>query len=166
MKKLFYLAAIACMALLSSCEGIDADHTGDDTGNLYGIWQLTTKNEITKDSEGKTTSTKEVDYTKVHFYLTFGEFPFPHAIAKKGSLSSFDLDDVDVDAVKFSYNADEKKIYFPKTIWLSDEILTYNMLLKGTFDVLELTKNKFVIQQTVLNTTTIYSYQKQNNSNE
>ena len=166
MNKFFYLIAIACMALFSSCEGNDVDHTGDNTGNLYGVWQLTTKSEVTTDSEGKTTSTEEVDYTKVHFYLTFGEFPFPHVVAKKGSLSSLDLDDVDVDAVKFTYNTDEKKINFQKTIWLSDEFFTYNMLLKGTFDVLELTKNNFVIQQTILNTTTTYTYLKQSTSNE
>jgi len=160
MKKLIYLAAIACMALFVSCEKVS--HTGDETGNLYGIWALTTKTTITQDSEGNTTS-QEVDYTKNHFYLVFSEFPFPNAVGKKGSLSNLDLDDVDVDAVKFSYNAEQNKINFDGTIWLSDDVLTRNMLLTGTFNVSELTQNKFVIQQTVGNLTTVYSYVKQKN---
>ena len=156
MKKIFYLVAIACMALFTSCEKEGVPHTGDDTGNLYGIWALTTKTTITQTSEGNTTN--EVDYTKCHFYLAFGEIPFPHVIAKKGSFTDLDLDDVDVDAVRFSYNSDDKKITFKKMIWLSDEVLKYNMILDGTFDVSTLTKDKFVIQQTIGKETIVYTY--------
>ena len=160
MKKLFYLAAIACMALFSSCEKEGVPHTGDDTGNLYGVWALTTKTTITKASDG-TVTTNEVDYTKCHFYLAFSEFPFPHFIAKKGSFTDFDLDDVDVNAGRFSYNSDSKKITFKKNVWLSDEVLKYNMILDGTLDVAELSSKKFVIQQTIGGTTTVYSYIRQ-----
>ena len=89
----------------------------------------------------------ETDYSGVHFYLALGEFPFPHAIAKKGSFTDFDLDDVDVDAVGITYNEDQKKISFKKKIWLSDSFLQYNMILDGTLDVLELTDKNFVIRK-------------------
>lgn len=160
MKKLIYLAIIACTALFASCEKEGVTHTGDETGNLYGIWALTTKTTITKASDGSAT-TQETDYTSNHFYLALSEFPFPHAIAKKGSFTDLDLDDVDVDAVRFTYNAEENKITFKKTIWLSDEALMRNMILTGTFEVPKLTENEFVIQQTVGNVTTVYSYKKQ-----
>ena len=160
MKKLIYLAIIACTALFASCEKEGVTHTGDETGNLYGIWALTTKTTITKASDGSAT-TQETDYTSNHFYLALSEFPFPHAIAKKGSFTDLDLDDVDVKAAQFTYNSEESKITFKKTIWLSDEALMRNMILTGTFEVPKLTENEFVIQQTVGNVTTVYSYKKQ-----
>ena len=162
MKRVIYLAAIACMALFASCEKEDVvSHTGDETGTLYGIWTLTTKSEITQKSNGEQ-EVDEVDYRSCHVYLSLGEFPFPHAIAKKGSFTQFDLDDVDVDAVGFTYNAEQKKISFKKTLWLSDDFLTYNMILSGTYDITELTKTKLVLQQKEFTGTTIaYTYQKE-----
>lgn len=162
MKRIIYLAAIACMALFVSCEKEDVvSHTGDETGTLYGIWTLTTKSEITQKSDGGQEA-DEVDYRSRHFYLSLSEFPFPHAIAKKGSFTQFDLDDVDVDAVEFTYNAEQKKISFKKTLWLSDDFLTYNMILSGTYDITELTKTKLVLQQKEFTGTTIaYTYQKE-----
>ena len=150
MKKYLIIAAAACLALLSSCaKGVS--HTGDETGTLYGIWTLTTK---------------DTDYTNVHFYLSLSEFPIPHAVAKKGSLTAFDLDDVDVDINRFTYNADQKKISFTKILSLTDG-LTYNMTLLGTFDVTELTKTKFVIKQKdVLGITTVYTYTKEAEDNK
>lgn len=162
MKRFFYLAAIACMALFASCEKEGVSHTGDETGELYGIWTLTTKSEITQKSDGGQ-DVKDVDYRSHHFYLSLSEFPFPHAIAKKGSFTQFDLDDVDVDAVAFTYNADQKKISFKKTLWLSDDLLTYNMRLSGTYDITELTKTQLVLQQKESLTGVIiaYTYQKE-----
>lgn len=162
MKKFFYLAmaAAACIALFASCEREDLNHTGDDTGNLYGVWALTTKTTVTRSSDGTTTS-KDVDYSPCHFYLVFSEFPFPHVVAKKGSLSALDLDDVDVDAVGFAYDAESKTLAFKKMLWLSDDLLTYNMTLSGTFEVTELSEKKLVIQQTLNSLTTVYSYQKE-----
>lgn len=160
MKKTIILAAIACVALLTSCEKQDVPHTGDLTGNIYGIWALNTRTETIQGSNGA--ETKDYDYTKVHFYLALSEFPIPHAIAKKGSFTDLDLDDVDVDGTTFTFNADQKKILFNKLIWLSDEALTYNMRLSGTFDVLELTDKTLVISQNeaLLNRTITYSFKK------
>jgi len=161
MRKFLFAAALACMALFTSCEKEGVSHTGDTSGNLYGVWALDTKTETIQSSDEQ--STDKVDYSSVHFYLALGEFPFPHAIAKKGSFTDFDLDDVDVDAVSFTYNADEKKISFKKTLWLSDNLLTYNMILSGTFDVLELTDKKLVLEQeeAIINKTTTYSFHRQ-----
>lgn len=159
MKKIFYLAAIACMTLFASCEKEGVTHTGDFSGDLYGVWALTTKSTVAQQSDG-TTTTKDVDYTSRHFYLVFSEFPFPHAVAKKGSLSAFDLDDVDVDAVRFSYNSNDKLLNFEKTIWLSDGLLTYNMILSGKFEVKELSASRLIIQQTAGDVTTVYTYQR------
>lgn len=162
MKKLFMAAAIACLALFTSCENQLVDHTGDLSGNLNAVWQLGAKTEIVATSDGKQT-TNEADYTSVHFYLALGEFPFPHAIAKKGSFTALDLNDVDVDACRYTYNADKAQISFNKLLWLT-EGLSYSMSITGTYDVLELTEQTFVIQQkvTVLNTTTttIYAFKK------
>lgn len=46
MKTKLLMAAIACIALFSSCDKQGVPHTGDDTGNLYGIWQLDKKTEV------------------------------------------------------------------------------------------------------------------------
>jgi len=160
MKKYYLIAAIACIALLTSCEQEDLPHTGDISGTLYGIWALNTKTETIQTSEG--VQTGKYDYSDVHFYLSLSELPVPCAIAKKGSFTDFDLDDVDVDAVTFTFNADQKKLTFNKMLWLSDELLTYNMILKGTFDVLELTDKNLVLQQEdkLLGKTTTYSYSR------
>ena len=160
MKKPFLLAVIVCLALFTSCEKQGVPHTGDLTGNIYGIWQLTQKSEAIQTSEG--VDKKDYDYTKVHFYLALAEFPIPHAIAKKGSFTDLDLDDVDVDGSTFTFNAEQKKISFKKILWLTDELLTYSMLLSGTFDLLELTDNTFVIQQEepLIKRTVTYTYTK------
>ena len=160
MKKTFLLAVIVCLALFTSCEKQGVPHTGDLTGNIYGIWQLTQKSEAIQTSEG--VDKKDYDYTKVHFYLALAEFPIPHAIAKKGSFTDLDLDDVDVDGSTFTFNAEQKKISFKKILWLTDELLAYSMLLSGTFDVLELTDNTFVIQQEepLIKRTVTYTYTK------
>lgn len=153
MKKLFLMAAVACLALFVSCEK-GVEHTGDSTGGLYGVWALKTKTEITHKTDGDVT--KEVDYSGVHFYLTLSEFPFPHAFGKKAS-----FDDVDVDAVTFTYNEAQKKISFKEAIWLS-EGLTYHMILSGTFDVVELTDKTLVLRydDNIAKVSTIYAYER------
>ena len=158
MKRLLFIAAI--VALFASCEKEGVPHTGDVSGNLYAVWTLKTKTVVTQTNNGP--ETVDADYTNNHFYVAFGEFPFPHAIAKKGSFTNFDLSDVDVDAVRFTFNADQRQISFLSRLWLSDDVLTKNMILDGTFDVLELTDQKFVIRQknSLLKTTTTYSYIK------
>ncbi len=188
MKKILYAALAACVVMFSSCEAEGILETGDQTEeqpeeqvkeqtevqtgdqageqteeqtekqtvSLYGIWALDSKTEVTTDSKGKEKSSK-VDYSRFHFYLVFGD-PYL-ALAKKGSLSNFDLDDVDVDGTHFSYDNSKKKIRFNDTLWLS-EGLFYHMRLSGTYDVIELSENKLVIQQEVLGVKTIFSYHR------
>ena len=90
MKRLLYLAAIACITLFAACEKAETDTPIDEeqqeveiTGDLYGIWALTTKSETYPNSEGPQAVYNE-DYTPYHFYLALSEFPFPHAIVKEG----------------------------------------------------------------------------------
>ena len=159
MKKFFFAAALACLALLVSCQE-SVPHTGDDTGALYGVWALKTRTNTVTNSDGTVTD-NAVDYSDVHFYLTLSEFPFPHALAKKGSFTDLDLDDVDVDGVIFTYNKDKKQISFQKRLWLT-EGLKYSMELSGTYDVVELTDKTLVLRQesSLLRTVTTYTYQR------
>ena len=158
MKKLLFFAAVACLALFSSCEKQGIDHTGDLTGAIYGVWALDSKTTTTKDSDGEEVQ-DEVDYSSFHFYLSLSEPRL--AIAKKGSFTQLDLDDVDVDSAQFSFNKDKKQISFDDTLWLSEGLL-YHMRLNGVYDVLELTDTKLVIQQEALGVKTSYSYHRNN----
>lgn len=156
MKKLLFAAAIACLALFTSCERQGVDHTGDLSGNLYGVWALDSKTTITTDSNGKEVR-DEVDYSSFHFYLALSEPRL--AIAKKGSFTQLDLDDVDVDGAQFSYNASKHQISFDDTLWLS-EGLFYHMKLYGLYEILELSDTKLVFQQATIAGTTIFSYHR------
>ena len=148
MKRCLYLAAIACIAIFASCER-EAINTQPEeetqqaelNGNLYGVWALVLKSETDPGSEDPQANYSE-DYTSCHFYLALSEFPFPHAIAKKGSFSAFDLDDVDVDAVSITYDQETHQINFSKTLWLSADLLTHNMRLSGKFDITELSDTR------------------------
>ena len=62
----------------------------------------------------------------------------------------------------FSYNENLKKISFNKQIWLSDDLLKYNMLLSGTFDIVELNDKILALQQEngLLGVTTTYTYER------
>ena len=142
MKKLFFAAVIACLAF-TSCGVSKVGHTGDLTGSIYGIWALESRN--------------QVDYSGVHFYLSLSEPRI--ALAKKGSFTQFDLKDVDVDGSQFSYNAAKKQIGFTKTLWLT-EGLKYEMRLSGTYDILEMTRKKLVIQKESMGVKTIYSFRR------
>ena len=156
MKRLLF--AVLAAALLISCEKENVIHTGDITGSLYGIWQLDTKTVVYNSGNNEKSDVK--DYSNAHFYLSLSEPRL--ALAKKGSFTNLDLDDVDVDATTFSFNAEQRSLSFDDILWLSDEVLTYNMILKGKFDVLELTDTKLVISQKDLTakTTTVYTYHR------
>ena len=142
MKKLLFAAVIACLAL-TSCGVSNVRHTGDLTGSIYGLWALDSKN--------------QVDYSGVHFYLSLSEPRI--ALAKKGSFTQLDLKDVDVDGSQFSYNATKKQIGFTKTLWLT-EGLQYEMRLSGTYNILEMTRTKLVIQKESMGVKTIYSFRR------
>ena len=135
MKNFIYMAAIACLALFTSCEKQGVDHTGDQTGKLYGRWVLETKHVVTESTtEGETsTDTKDTDYSNDHFFMGIGEFPFPHAMVKEGSLLTFDIDHVD--GTKITYNSELKKISFLETLYLLRG--THSLRLHGTYDVVE-----------------------------
>ena len=143
MKKFLFAAVFACLALFTSCGVSRVSHTGDLSGNIYGVWALESRN--------------QVDYSGVHFYLSLSEPCI--ALAKKGSFTQFDLRDVDVDGAQFSYNASKKQISFTKTLWLTQG-LQYEMRLSGTYKVLEMTRTKLVLQKESLGGRTVYSFRR------
>ena len=153
MKKLLFAAVIACLAF-TSCGVSNVHHTGDLTGSIYGIWALDSK---TVAPAGAVGNGNRVDYSGVHFYLSLSEPRI--ALAKKGSFTQLDLKDVDVDGAQFSYNATKKQIGFTKTLWLT-EGLQYEMRLSGTYQVLEMTHSKLVIQKESAGVRTIYSFRR------
>ena len=65
---------------------------------------------------------------------------------------------MDVKGTLYVYNADQRKIDFKDRVRLLDEGFSYDMNLKGVFDVLELTDKTFVISQKddLLDRTTVY----------
>ncbi len=143
MKKILFVAVIACMALFTSCGVSNVGHTGDLTGSIYGVWALDSRD--------------QVDYSGVHFYLSLSEPRI--ALAKKGSFTQFDLKDVDVDGSQFSFNASKKLISFKKVLWLTQG-LRYEMRLSGTYKVLEMTRTKLVIQKDSMGGRTTYSFHR------
>ena len=137
---LFFCAAL----LLPSCtKGVE--HTGDNTGNLYGNWVLDTKTVTTPSSSGAGPADQvtETSFVNDHFFLCFVE---PQLVfGKEGTLLTFDIDDVD--AGKFSYNAELSKITFEKVILLSTGFPPRIMNLLGTYDVKELTETRLVLSK-------------------
>ena len=172
MRKMKSLAAclLACAAFLfpSCTKGVD--HTGDDTGTLYGNWVLDTKTVITPSTtDSGANQVTETDFTNAHFYLCLAEPQL--AFGKEGTLLTFDIDDVD--AGRFVYNADKQKITFEKAILLSTGFPPRIMNLFGTYDVTELNESRLVLtkaEKVTIETfnyeqTTVYSFHRlvQNN---
>ena len=146
MKKLVFAAAIACLSLFASCEKQGVEHTGDDSGILYGTWALDTKTVMTETTNnGKTDqNTEETSFSTDRFFLYLYEPRL--AFGQEGTLLTFDIDDVD--AVPFSYNAELKQLSFDKMIRLSKGLLgAKTMTLYGTYDILELTNEKLELYQ-------------------
>lgn len=156
MKKSLFAALIACLTVFTSCGVLRVNHTGDLTGAIYGVWALDSKAVVPANSIGNN-SRNQVDYSGVHFYLSLSEPRI--ALAKKGSFTQLDLKDVDVDGSQFSYNASKKLISFTKTLWLTQG-LQYEMRLSGTYNVLEMTRTKLVIQKDAMGVRTIYSFRR------
>ena len=149
MKIFKFLAAslLACAALVfTSCDK-GVTNTGDFTGNLYGVWQLDTK---TVDRETETLT----DVNGEHIYLWLTSFRV--AIAKKGSLFALDFKNMKVDGEVYSYNDVKHQISFKEPV----NGLFSIMRLSGTYDVLELSKDRLVISQVVGKKTTTYTYHK------
>lgn len=156
MKKILFVAVIACLTLFTSCGVASVNHTGDLSGAIYGVWALDSKTVAPAGLAGNVAG-NQVDYSGVHFYLSLSEPRI--ALAKKGSFTQLDLKDVDVDGAQFSYNATKKMISFTKTLWLTQG-LQYEMRLSGTYSVLEMTRTKLVIQKESMGVKTIYSFRR------
>ena len=141
---------LACAALLfTSCEK-GVTNTGDLTGNIYGIWQLDSKT-VNRETE------KVTDFTSEHFYLCLNSIRM--AFGKTGSLTGLDLDHVDVDFSWYSYNDQKHQISFDDPIILRQGLKEV-MNVYGTYDVLELSKDKLVITKEVGSSITTYTFRK------
>ena len=153
MKKFFCitLTALCAILLFSSCDK-GVTNTGDYSGNIYGVWQLDSK---TVDKE----TVKTTDFTSEHFYLCLNQIR--RAFGKTGSLTGFDLDHVDVDFSWYAYNDQKKQISFDNPIVMMQGLREV-MRISGTYDVLELSKDKLVISQysKLTGKTTTYSFHK------
>ena len=138
----FAASLVACAALVfpSCTKGVE--HTGDETGTLYGRWALDSKTVATPTETGETQVT-ETSFANDHFFLCLVDPQL--AFGKEGTLLTFDIDDVD--ACRFSYNAQQSKISFEEIILLSTGFPPRTMRLFGTFDVLKLTDTELVISQ-------------------
>ena len=156
MRRMLFVAVIACMAVLTSCGVNRVSHTGDLTGSIYGVWALESKSVGPANTVGQDAQ-NQVDYSAVHFYLSLSEPRI--ALAKKGSFTQFDLDDVDVDGAQFSFNAAKKRISFTKTLWLTQG-LQYEIRLSGTYNVVEMSRTKLVLQKEALGVRTVYSFRR------
>ena len=141
---------MACAALLfTSCEK-GVTNTGDMTGNIYGIWQLESKT-VNRQTERVT------DFTSEHFYLCLNQLRM--AFGKTGALTGFDLDHVDVDFSWYAYNETKHQISFDDPIILRQGLKEV-MNVYGTYDVLELSKDKLVITKEVGSKITTYAFHK------
>ena len=161
MRNFLYMAAIACLALFSSCE--KQGNTGDSAAELYGRWVLDSKDVVTVNGTDDPVS-ESTDFTEDRFFLGIGEFPIPFAAAKEGTLITFDIDDVD--ATEITYDSKAKQISFIETLYLLKR--GHTMRLHGTYDV-ALKKNNMTLHQektvtfgTLIDTkqTTTYSFHR------
>ena len=159
---------VAAIALLPvACDKENNPDTNDHAGTLYGTWKLDTKTvETTTTSNGKTDSNKDVtDFTGDHFLLRLTDFFM--AFGQEGSVLTFDIDDLD--GVIYTYDSDLKQISFKKVIYLHKGFLNSKVMeLYGKYEVIELTKEKLILQQAksvtlkgdTTKTITVYSFHK------
>ena len=148
--KVFAASLLACAALVfTSCDK-GVTNTGDLSGNIYGIWQLESKT-VNRQTERVT------DFTSEHFYLCLNQLRM--AFGKTGALTGFDLDHVDVDFSWYAYNETKHQISFDDPIILTQGLKEV-MNVYGTYDVLELSKDKLVITKEVGSSITTYSFRK------
>lgn len=133
MRRMIFMAAVACLALFVSCEKQSVEHTGDPTGKLYGTWVLDTKNVVSETTtNGKSEQDRiNTDFTDGSFYLLLAK--------PRVAVATFDLNNADLNGEdSFSYNANSMMITFNRKLELTSAFPVRVMLLDGTYDVLEM----------------------------
>ena len=147
MKRNIFTLLFTGLALLAvSCEKESVEHTGDQSGTLYGYWSLDTKTvDILSNAGGNNgTNHDETDFRGDNFLLYLTDFQV--AFGQEGTLLTFDIDDVD--GVTYSYNADKQQITFHKPIVLSKGFLSVKIMqLYGTYDITELTDKNMTLKK-------------------
>ncbi len=133
MKRMIFMAAVACLALFVSCEKQSVEHTGDPTGKLYGTWVLDTKDIVTETiTSGKSeTNRMSTDFTDANFYLLLAK--------PRVAIATFDLENVDGNGEdSFSYNAHSNMITFNRKLELTSAFPVRVMVLDDTYDILDM----------------------------
>ena len=133
MRRMIFMAAVACLALFVSCEKQSVEHTGDPTGKLYGTWVLDTKDVVSETTtNGKSEQGRiNTDFTDGSFYLLLAK--------PRVAVATFDLNNAEMNGEdSFSYNANSSMITFNRKLELTSAFPVRVMLLDGTYDVLEM----------------------------
>ena len=129
------LFAIACIAISAVSCYKDGPQDGGDA-SIYGKWMLDTQTVVIdasvagSGSENKTV----VDFKGTGCYL---ELTAEGAAAYLG---------FKIDVSTYSYNAESKRIDFPRGLSVSDDGRSF--VLYGSYDVTELTESKLTLKQT------------------
>ncbi len=137
MKKFLLAAAAVCMAVLAtSCTGHLDEQTGDESGLLYGTWVVDTY----RFDAGATVNGEGGNVPVIIPYiqkttLIFEEDPLV-VYAHMGWENS---------QSKYTVDNDKKTIKFARMMEVSDD--GQILVMAGTFDIVELTTEKLVLQQ-------------------
>lgn len=151
------LLAIACIAVSAvSCYKDGPDNGGD--ASIYGKWMLDTQTLLIETSVAGSGSNNKtvVDFGGTGCYLELGN---------EGAAAYLGFD---IDVSTFSFNAESKRIDFPRGLSVSDNGKAF--VLYGSYDVTELTDSKLTLKQTDIgvsigsivsaNQTAIYEFHK------
>lgn len=151
------LLAIACIAVSAvSCYKDGPDNGGD--ASIYGKWMLDTQTVLIETSVAGSGSNKKtvVDFGGTGCYLELGN---------EGATAYLGFE---IDVSTFSFNAESKRIDFPRGLSVSDNGKAF--VLYGSYDVTELTDSKLTLKQTDIgvsigsivsaNQTAIYEFHK------
>ena len=151
------LLAIACIAVSAvSCYKDGPDNGGD--ASIYGKWMLDTQTVLIETSVAGSGSNNKtvVDFGGTGCYLELGN---------EGAAAYLGFD---IDVSTFSFNAESKRIDFPRGLSVSDNGKAF--VLYGSYDVTELTDSKLTLKQTDIgvsigsivsaNQTAIYEFHK------
>ena len=128
------LFAIACIAISAVSCYKDGPQNGGDA-SIYGKWMLDTQTIILEASVSGSGSDNKtvVDFGGTGCYLELGD---EGAAAYMG---------FKIDVSTFSYNAESKRIDFPRGLSVSDNGKAF--VLAGSYDVTELTDDRLVLKQ-------------------
>ena len=143
MKKFLLAAAAVCMAVLAtSCTGHLDEQTGDESGLLYGTWVMDTyRFDAGGSSNGEGGNVPVIVPYVQKTTLRFEEDPLV-VYANMG---------LEFSQSKYTVDNEKKTIKLARMMEVSDDGQV--LVMAGTFDIVELTLEKLVLQQPYLKET-------------